>query len=150
MKPVPDTQTLWAELRWAARQEQVVHLDDLLLRRVRLGLLLPDGGRAHLHTIRAICQPELGWDDERWRAEEASYNALWQRCYSLPQREVIPDWRAALARSVEQRRAVQLGGHRAGKRAALLGLAAGLCLLVGILVCRRRQGMGKTSPTSRN
>jgi len=38
-------------LRWAARAEAVSHLDDLLLRRVRLGLLLPGGGVRHLPTF---------------------------------------------------------------------------------------------------
>jgi glycerol-3-phosphate dehydrogenase len=75
---------LWAELRWAARAEGVVHLEDLLLRRVRLGLLLPNGGLDHLHRIRAVAQPELGWDDERWEREVTAYSDLWRRCYSPP------------------------------------------------------------------
>jgi glycerol-3-phosphate dehydrogenase len=69
-------------LRWAARAEGVVHLDDLLLRRVRLGLLLPHGGVTHLDRIRSIAQPELGWSDERWAQEMSDYTALWNRCYS--------------------------------------------------------------------
>ena len=59
-----------------------MHLDDLLLRRVRLGLLLPQGGREVMPRVRAIAQPELGWDDQRWQAEEARYWDIWQRCYS--------------------------------------------------------------------
>jgi glycerol-3-phosphate dehydrogenase len=84
----------WAELRWAARQEWVVRLDDLMLRRVRVGLLLPDGGRDYLPRVRAICQRELGWSDARWQAEEDAYLDLWKRNYSLPPRASIPDWRA--------------------------------------------------------
>lgn len=76
---------LWAELRWAARAEGVVHLDDLLLRRTRLGLLLPDGGSACLERIRAIAQPELGWDNERWMAEASQYTNLYKQCYHLPE-----------------------------------------------------------------
>jgi len=76
--------TLWAELRWAARAEQVVHLDDLLLRRTRLGLLLPEGALGEIERIRAICQPELGWDDVRWQREVLGYRALWQRAYGPP------------------------------------------------------------------
>jgi glycerol-3-phosphate dehydrogenase len=91
LEPIPGTQVLWAELRWVAHNEGVVHLDDLLLRRVRLGLLLPQGGEALLPKIRAICQPELGWDDARWEAEEAAYQALWRRCYSLPDPKKITD-----------------------------------------------------------
>lgn len=94
---IPGTLTLWAELRWAARAEGVVHLDDLLLRRVRLGLILPNGGAALMPRFRQICQPELRWDDARWDAEEAAYLRLWRNCYSLPARDGIPDWTAMLA-----------------------------------------------------
>ena len=77
---------LWAELRWAARHEWVVHLDDLMLRRARLGVLLPEGGADALPRVRAICQPELGWDDARWDLEERAYRDLWRRCYAPPDR----------------------------------------------------------------
>ncbi len=81
--PIGESAALWAELRWAARAEGVAHLDDLLLRRVRLGLLLPQGGLACMDRIRAIAQPELGWDDERWAHEAEAYARLWERCYSV-------------------------------------------------------------------
>jgi glycerol-3-phosphate dehydrogenase len=84
LEPIPTTRTLWGELRWAARAEGVVHLDDLLLRRVRLGLLLPEGGRDLLPEVRAICQAELGWDDARWEAEAEAYLDTWHQHYSLP------------------------------------------------------------------
>jgi glycerol-3-phosphate dehydrogenase len=73
-----------AELRWAARDEAVVHLDDLLLRRTRLGLTLPQGGQPWLGQIRRITQPELGWDDQRWQAEQEAYIHLWNESYSPP------------------------------------------------------------------
>lgn len=76
------TPTLWAELALACEDELVLHLDDLLLRRTRLGLLLPRGGDALLPRIRALCQPLLGWSDARWLREEQAYRQLWQRCYS--------------------------------------------------------------------
>src|SRR6185503_19320486 len=63
---IGDSPSTWAELRWAARAEGVVHLEDLLLRRVRLGLTLPEGGMDFIERVRAVAQPELGWDDERW------------------------------------------------------------------------------------
>jgi glycerol-3-phosphate dehydrogenase len=81
LQTIPGTETLWVELRWAARHEAVVHLHDLLLRRTRLGLLLRSGGVNHLPRIRAICQGELGWDDARWDGEQAAYFALWQQHY---------------------------------------------------------------------
>ncbi len=109
LEPVPNTLNLWAELRWAARAEGVGRLDDLLLRRVRLGLLLPQGGAALLPRIRTICQPELGWDDAKWEAEEQAYLSLWRTCYSLPAGALVPDWLVRRAggrpKPVEQRAA---------------------------------------------
>lgn len=74
--------SLWAELRWAARSEGVVHLDDLLARRVRLNINLPSGGMDELEKIRKIVQPELGWNDERWNDEVERYRKMWADYYS--------------------------------------------------------------------
>lgn len=133
LAPIPGTMTLWAELRWAARGEAVLHLDDLLLRRTRLGLLLPEGAAALLPRVRAICQEELGWEDARWQAEEEAYRVLWQRCYSLPDRASIPDWHAMLAQArAERARARQKRRRRWAQRAIASGAAASAGLLVGI------------------
>lgn len=80
---IPTTPYLWVELRQAARAEGVIHLDDLLLRRVRLGLLLPNGGIDLLPRIRAIVQPELRWDDACWDKEAREYAELWNTSYRL-------------------------------------------------------------------
>jgi glycerol-3-phosphate dehydrogenase len=79
---VADTWVLWSELRFAARDEAVVHLDDLLLRRARLGLLAKNGGMDEIGRIRAVAQPELGWDDARWAKEEAAYRKMWSEHYA--------------------------------------------------------------------
>ncbi|MBU0512452.1 MAG: glycerol-3-phosphate dehydrogenase/oxidase [Chloroflexi bacterium] len=137
---IPGTQTLWAELRWAARSEAVSHLEDLLLRRVRLGLLLPQGGELLLPQIRAICQPELGWDDARWEAEQAAYLQLWREHYHLPARASIPDWRAMLAEARARHAAAQPSPRR--KLIKRSALAAGLLALAAAGMClfwRRRQ-----------
>jgi glycerol-3-phosphate dehydrogenase len=89
---IAGTETMWAELRWTARVEAVMHLEDLLLRRTRLGLLLRAGGAEVIPRIRAICQSELGWSDDHWMAEQAAYMDLWQRHYQLPAHDQIPDW----------------------------------------------------------
>lgn len=81
---VDATDTLWAELAFACEAEMVLHLDDLLLRRTRLGLLLPRGGEEYFAAIRQLCQPRLGWSDEHWQQEEQRYRALWQRHHGLP------------------------------------------------------------------
>jgi glycerol-3-phosphate dehydrogenase len=83
LTPIESLTALWAELRWSARCEGVIHLDDLLLRRVRLGLLLPQGAIPWLPRIRSIVQPELGWNDERWEREVEAYTHLWKTSYSL-------------------------------------------------------------------
>lgn len=139
LEPVPGTQTLWVEVRWAARAEGVTHLDDLLLRRVRLGLLLPEGGRRLLPRIRAICQPELNWTDARWEVEEAAYLDLWRRCYSLPDRATIPDWRAVSA-EVEARRQVRQSASAAGLGwVPYVGAALGGASVLACLLSRRKR-----------
>ncbi len=83
MEAIPSTNYVWSELRQAAHGEGVVHLDDLLLRRVRLGLLLPNGGQDHMARIRLLTQPDLGWDDTRWRKEVEAYQDLLKKSYRL-------------------------------------------------------------------
>ncbi|PHR92704.1 MAG: FAD-dependent oxidoreductase [Robiginitomaculum sp.] len=82
---VAGTQTLWAELRWCAANEAVAHLDDLLLRRTRLGFLLPKGGAGEMQKIRTICKEELGWKTRRWNTEWKNYQEIWHSKYSLPE-----------------------------------------------------------------
>jgi glycerol-3-phosphate dehydrogenase len=82
LQPVYNLPTLWGELAWTAQTEQIVHLEDLLLRRTRLGNLLPQGGLDDMHTIQSFAQPALGWDDDSWQQEVQRYRALWQRAYA--------------------------------------------------------------------
>jgi glycerol-3-phosphate dehydrogenase len=81
IEPIPQ---LWAELAWAAEQEAVVHLDDLLLRRVRLGLLMPNGGLDQVKKIRALTQHRLGWSDDVWQEEVKRYRDILRNYYHLP------------------------------------------------------------------
>jgi glycerol-3-phosphate dehydrogenase len=81
---IPGTHTLWAELPFAAKHEHVRHLSDLLLRRVRVGLLIKDGGMEHMDRIQKLCQPVLPWDEKRWEDEKSSYKNLWELAYSVP------------------------------------------------------------------
>lgn len=86
------TEYLWAELRWSAETEGIVHLDDLLLRRLRFGLVLPRGGAELMPRIRQEIQPILGWDDSKWEQEEKRYFDLWEKYYGT----------AAVFKSVEK------------------------------------------------
>ena len=81
---IPGTHTLWAELPFVAANEWVRHLSDLLLRRVRIGLLTAQGGKEHLKRIRSLCRPALPWDNKRWKEEMAMYLKHWNRYHGLP------------------------------------------------------------------
>jgi glycerol-3-phosphate dehydrogenase len=81
---IPGTQTLWSEIFHAAANEKVHHLSDLLLRRVRMGLLTAEGGRKHLDRIRHLCAPVLGWDSARWKKEISNYREIWRFAHGLP------------------------------------------------------------------
>lgn len=140
LKSVPGAQVLWAELRWAARAEGVVHLDDLMLRRVRLGLLLPEGGKAILPEVRAICQAELGWEDARWEAEEAEYLALWRSYYSPPDAAITPNWKAMLEEARTRRMAARPARRRKIIGSSLIAtLLLGAVMWVGVIFLRRRK-----------
>ncbi|MAA74438.1 MAG: FAD-dependent oxidoreductase [Salinisphaeraceae bacterium] len=74
----------WAELQWAVRHEAVETLADLMLRRTRLGLLLPQGGRDLLDQVGGLCRRELGWDVTRWEKERRRYISHWQEAHRPP------------------------------------------------------------------
>ena len=80
---IESSPNLWAEIRWAARREGIVHLEDLLLRRVRLGILLPSRGFSVLDLIKNILQEEIGWSDKRWGEETRNYKILLDESFSL-------------------------------------------------------------------
>ena len=90
LEPVDGTSVPWAELRWALRAEGVHHLDDLLLRRARIGLLLPRGGETHFPRIAALCQEELGWSRDRWNAEAERYRRIWREEHGIPGDHAAP------------------------------------------------------------
>ena len=81
---IPGAQAMWAELRWSARNEAVMHLDDLLLRRTRIGLLVEKGGLIFEERIKQICCEELNWSDAKWQQELERYQGIWNKYYSIP------------------------------------------------------------------
>ena len=74
-----------AECRWAIRHEAVMHLDDLLLRRTRLGLLLKNGGEQLFADLQRLFFDVVGWDGPHWEREVTRYRDIWKRYYSLPE-----------------------------------------------------------------
>ncbi len=85
LEAIPHSRTLWAELPFAAKFEQVRHLSDLLLRRVRIGLLTPLGGEDLMGRIRSLCEPSLPWDANRWDDEIGTYLRHWKTAYGVPE-----------------------------------------------------------------
>lgn len=74
----------WGELRWIVANESIQHLDDLLLRRTRLGLLYAQGGLEFASTLKQICQQVLGWDTALWQEEVTRYEAILNAYYRQP------------------------------------------------------------------
>jgi glycerol-3-phosphate dehydrogenase len=81
---IPGARAMWAELRWSAKNEAIVHLDDLLLRRTRLGLLIEQGGLIYENKIKTICSQELNWTEQKWQFEVERYKSIWNKYYSIP------------------------------------------------------------------
>jgi len=75
----PDLPYTWAEVEWLAVNEQVVHLEDLLARRLRALLL---NARATKEIAGTVCDrvgPVLGWDKKRCKEETATFELLADR-----------------------------------------------------------------------
>ncbi|MBA4369424.1 MAG: FAD-dependent oxidoreductase [Desulfobacterium sp.] len=86
LEKIPGTNTIWAEIRFAAKHEKIRHLSDLLLRRVRIGILTPEGGKEYMDRIEKLCQPILSWDDRKWCDEKSIYETLWKSAHRIPKR----------------------------------------------------------------
>jgi glycerol-3-phosphate dehydrogenase len=59
---IPALPFIHADLLWSARSEMVVHLDDLLRRRMPL-LIMAKLGENDLRRIAASVAATLGWDE---------------------------------------------------------------------------------------
>ena len=59
------------EVRAQVRYRGVIRLEDLLLRRTRIGMWDPPLARALVPELRPLLRDELGWTAERWEEETA-------------------------------------------------------------------------------
>ena len=72
LRPLADGLDLCAaELVWQLRFGGVVHLEDLLLRRVRLGMWQPRRCLELAPSLRPLLRRAAGWTVARWNAEVA-------------------------------------------------------------------------------
>lgn len=81
--PTEDLVKKW--WRWAIRHEQVVRLDDLMLRRTRVGNVFVDGGLELLQSNRQWLAAQLGWSESHWQSELQRYEQIWRSCYQIRQ-----------------------------------------------------------------
>jgi glycerol-3-phosphate dehydrogenase len=84
--PIAGTPYVWAQARWALEREAVVHLSDLLLRRLRCGILRPDGGGGLLDALEAPTRRALGWSERRWQDEVAAFHRERELAHGVPGR----------------------------------------------------------------
>ncbi len=82
LRRVDELEMFWAELAFNARSGQVEHLDDLLLRRTRLGILLPEGGLGVMDKVKGMTQAALSWTEETWQSEISRYQEIYRLAYS--------------------------------------------------------------------
>ena len=138
---VQGTKTLWAEIRWSVRHENVVHLDDLMLRRTRLGLIVRDGGEEILDQVKLILSDELGWNERRWEEEKFRYLEIWKKYYSLPPFGDIPDWELRLARQIRrrQRKIIQAKRDRKNRLVGSSLLISSAITILGLFILWRNK-----------
>ena len=66
---------LRAEVAFACRYEGALHLEDILIQRVRLNSTTRDRGASAVDEVAAIAAPLLGWDAARTASEKENYRA---------------------------------------------------------------------------
>lgn len=75
---------LKTQVTWILQNEMVQHLDDLMLRRIRAGNMMPNGGAEVLDLIQPLCTQYLAWDEARWQEELVNYQQIIASSYSVP------------------------------------------------------------------
>jgi len=70
----PDVDLCAAEVRAHCRWNAVLHLEDLLLRRVRFGMWDPETAVALLPALRPVLRRELGWSYKDWQREREQFH----------------------------------------------------------------------------
>ncbi len=76
LQPIAEgTDLTAAEVRCHLAYGAVVRLEDLLLRRARLGMWQPEVARAVAPLLRPLFEQELGWSGKRWDSELVAFHA---------------------------------------------------------------------------
>lgn len=79
-RPVQDNlPTTWAQLIYAMRREMALTLSDLLVRRTHIFYEAPEHGIESVEEVADLAAQEMGWDENRRRAELGAYHELIRR-----------------------------------------------------------------------
>ncbi|MDY0133046.1 MAG: FAD-dependent oxidoreductase [Desulforegulaceae bacterium] len=81
-KNIENTPISLAEVYCASKDETIKHLDDLLIRRTRLGLVLKNAGLDYMDEIKKISFENLGWDNDKWDFEIKRYISIYKKYFS--------------------------------------------------------------------
>lgn len=76
---VADAPYLRAEARVAVTHQGALDLEDVLTRRLRMSLELPDHAQAAVEPVAAIITEELGWTEHEGQAAIASYTDVYMK-----------------------------------------------------------------------
>ncbi|MGM0418061.1 MAG: glycerol-3-phosphate dehydrogenase/oxidase [Thermodesulfobacteriota bacterium] len=79
---IPGTRTCYAEIKIASMDKTIKHLDDLLMRRLRLGMILENGGLGIIDKIKELSSENLGWSEEKWEYEVKRYSEIYNKFFS--------------------------------------------------------------------
>jgi len=88
---------LRAEVAYAVSHEGALHVEDVLMRRMRLFIEAADGGAAVAAEVAALMGRQLGWSRRRRAAEARRYRDLLEAERALPAVDSVPAPGLALA-----------------------------------------------------
>lgn len=82
LESVGHSETVLAEIEIASKDPTIRYLDDLMLRRLRLGIVLEHGGIEIMDTVKKLAGDNLGWDADRWNRELDRYRRIHRRYFA--------------------------------------------------------------------
>ncbi|MCP2072678.1 UNVERIFIED_ORG: glycerol-3-phosphate dehydrogenase [Pseudomonas lini] len=88
-EPLSDGDVLKGEIAYACTHEGALHIEDVMERRTRMNILLPDQGQSVLAEVAKIMQEVLGWTDEQTLTEWLRYQENEKRLRQLRKSEVV-------------------------------------------------------------
>ena len=79
---IPGTATYLAEIAIASNDKTIKHLDDLMMRRLSIGMVLPYGGTEIIDKVKELSNENLKWNQEKWGFEIKRYKDIYNKFFS--------------------------------------------------------------------